>query len=371
MPRKKGKNKPGRRSKRRPNGRRRGGRPQPRRSTRPRLQASKFAKLLANPCNATLVPGLHGESEGLLASLKQTIDNSASSQHGYILWCPRYHNSAMSNDGKGNLFGFAAQDSSDRPVNDTNLGSFYGQATSFTAGLPASAAASFDDPAAGLLSQGLVQDARLISACMRMTYYGRLDRSAGQVCFIENLPISALVGAEGSGPTLSVDDCFRLSTAVQRLGVDTLEVVHRPDPEMAGIFHDRLDSALDRSPLGDVNTYSHVGLNAQTTMPHVFGFAWRNLDISGSTPTAQLTFDLFKNIEWRPTPASGLTSVTPRTVSSQGTLIRTMQFLDGVQPDWTRRIIDSASSMAAQVVTMAATGIARSALDGSFAAMLL
>lgn len=367
MPPKKGNNtKRGRRRRRPRNGRRRA-RPRPK-----QVRASKYAKMLADPCNATLVPGLHGESEGLLASLRQTVDNSASSQHGYFLWCPRYHNGYMETDqGRGCLFGFAAQDSSDRPVNDTNLGSYFGQAGSFTQGLPASAAASFDDPAHALVSQGLVQDARLISACMRLTYYGRLDRSAGQVAYIENVPLAALVGSEGNGPTLSVDDCFRMSTSVQRLGVDTLEIVHRPDPELAGLFHDENDSGLDTSALGAANTYSHLGLSAQSTQPHVFGFAWRNLDISGNTPQAQLTFDLYKNIEWRPTPASGLTSVMPKAIASQDNLHKAMAFLDKAEPMWTKRIIDSASSMAAKVVTMAATGVAQAAFRGDLAAMLL
>jgi len=317
----------------------------------------RYARMIADPCNCTLTPGLHGTSQGFLARLKNVVDNAAPAPHGYLLWCPRYHNGSMTSDGnRACLFGYATDDTGIRPVNDTNIGSYFGQAQSFLDSFAATTAASFSDPAHFIVSAGLVQDARLLSACMRMTYTGRLDRSAGQVAFIENVPLVSLIGDEAKGPTLSVDDLFRMSDSVQRIGVDTLEVVHRPDLELASVFHDTNDAGLFKKP-GD--TYTHLATSGEMTQPTVFGFAWRNLSTSAETPLANLTFDLTKNIEWRPKPLAGITVVTPKVTGPPGVLARTIETLDRIDPSWSKRILDSASSLAGKVVTMAATGVAQ------------
>lgn len=316
--------------------------------------------MLANPCDATLKAGMHGESEGYMATIKDTFSNNAGASAGYMLWAPRYHNRGWAGGEiveRQNLWAWATNNSFAKPHNDpvTGPATVFGQASSFNNSLLDQTTAALPDPAAPMLGQDLIADARLLSACMKVTYNGRLDRSSGQLAFIENLPIATLIGEpDHPNSPISVDELFRMSTSVQRFGVDTAEVVHRPDMAVASLFHDQTDSAVD----GTVGSRSRLGESARITQPHLFGFAWRSLDLSGNG--ADITFEITKNIEWRPSALSNFVSTVPRSVGAgnNDNLTKAMAYLDRTNPGWTRRIIDSAGSMAGQVVRMAYQGMA-------------
>jgi hypothetical protein len=312
--------------------------------------------MIANPCDSTLVPGLYGSSEGFLARLKNEIYNASAGSAGFILWSPRYHNKIQPvADGtyQMNVFAFSTNDPSVSPGNSPGYG---GQIT-FDQSLTQGTVLRINDPAAQIVGEdnAIVLDARTLSACLRLTYSGRMDSSSGQVAFIENVPVSALLGdPDQKEEPMSVDDLFRLSSSTQRLGVDTMEIVYRSHEVHDATFHDSKDGALwVTNNFIDPTT---VSSNAVITSPHVFGFAWRNLDVSSGS--ASLAIGMVKNIEWRPSPTSGFTAVVPHTMSVNNQLAIAHLHLDKVDPAWTKRILDNAGSVAGSVAKMAATGVA-------------
>lgn len=315
--------------------------------------------MIADPCNADLVPGLYGSSEGFLARVKSTIFNDSEGSSGYLLWAPRLHNKQTAINGGGNTFLFnvffyTTNDSSTPPP----LAS-YGAVTTFAQSLASNEAGRGEDPAAQLIGpdNAIVMDARTLSACMRLTYAGRMDESAGQVAFVQNLPLEAVLGDANQGESpITVDDLFRLSTAVQRLGVDTLENVHRSHEVNGPVFRDSRDGALEAAD-GWAAQAPIIAETSRVSAPAVFGFAWKSLTV-GAGNGAKLSFNLIKNVEWRASPTSGFTSVTPRTINTTNKVAEVHKKLDLVNPSWSRRVIDSAGSLAGEVVKMAATGIA-------------
>jgi hypothetical protein len=272
--------------------------------------------MVLNPCESSLVPGLYGTSEGLLARLKSTYHIPAMAGHpagastcGYVLWCPDYFNkdTASSQAGfseQGNLFAWQNDDSTVAP---SNSGGFpYGSNRNPTIDGTLTTR-TLDDPAANLLRSDIVADARVIGACMQMTYYGKMLDSAGEVGFISNLPVEELIlGGSGAVP-ISVDDLLVFCNNKSRMGVDTLENVYRPNELSSNHFRTNSVSMLTMNPPSD----AIVSTEAQTLSPRCFGFVWRNVE-----PDAGLVFDFTKSIEWRAETSSGLTQTPIHTTSS-------------------------------------------------------
>lgn len=277
-------------------------------ATRGRKQKSRmngsnpYVNMVVNPCSSTLVPGLYGSSEGLLARLKtsrQPKPTDPASRCGYVLWCPDYSDRRLNNAGdasqQGNLFEWNTEFPSENPRNTTGLP--YGSAsTSASAG----EAFTLDDPAARLLESDIVADARVLSACMQMTYFGKLQDSAGEVGFISNLPVGEVLTGGIQGQPASVDDLMAFVTNKHRLGVDTLENVYRPNELSSQHFRSKDDTLLNVPLQGQGPTT--VSQSTETLSPRLFGFVWRNVE-----PNAGLVFDFTKCIEWRAVPSSGLT----------------------------------------------------------------
>jgi hypothetical protein len=239
-----------------------------------------------------------------------------------------------------------------------------GSATGFADAYTSGTTAGLDDPAGPLLrrSSNLMQDARTVSACIRVCYTGEMQHASGQLAYIENLPLSAVVGRNPNEPAITVDQLFTMSSNVQRLGVDTYEVVFRP-PEGGHTFHDYMDGAwLNDTALLDPRTI--VADTAAVTNPVCFGFAWRSIS---ANPKADLDFELVKNIEWRPRPFAGMASTIPRALNDRNEVLSALLLLDQRSNSWTRKVIDNAGSIAGTVVKMAATGLgnyARSQASG-------
>jgi hypothetical protein len=161
-----------------------------------------------------------------------------------------------------------------------------------------------DDPAAQLMNSDIVSDARVISACIDMTYYGAMYDSAGEVGFISNLPVADLLyGAKGRNP-LSVDNLMIYCNNKERLGVDTLENVYRLNELSSNHYRGQDDSLLTIGQVGAAGSVTTVSETADALSPRVFGFVWRN-----TLPDAGLVFDFTKSIEWRAEASSGLTQV--------------------------------------------------------------
>jgi hypothetical protein len=336
--------------------------------TRSRTKLSPVARMIADPCNAVLVPGCFTSSEGYLARLRDTINNNSVGVAGYVLWAPMYHNNNASPVGLAtnfNLFGFTAVDSSVSPVNAAHPSFPYGAAINFANSLQNGTAFGIPDPASSIVGVGnaIVQDARLISACMNMTYTGPMAASQGEFCYVR-IPLTTLLGDVENGQLpISVDEIFRMSSNRQRLGVDTIEVVHRPETELTELFHESQDACMQKGGSGDPTIpITQLGPTAELRQVNVFGLAWRALSPDNN---ANLTFEFTKNIEWRPAPKSGFVASVPRNISGGGSMQRAVTALDNAIPNWDKRLLSAASSGISQVAQMAFTGALAYASSGA------
>lgn len=258
--------------------------------------ASAYALMLANPCNAHLVGGQYGTSEGFLSKVRSMLTLPATATNtdtcGAFLWSPSYHNNAV-NNAPMNCFLFRAASSATQMVN-TALDPF-GSALTTTQ----ERVAGYKDPAYDFVNSALCRDARVLSSCLRLTYTGTMSTLSGQLCVVQGLPLTSLLT-----DLPSVDSLFVLNadkgSVFHRMPLDTTEAVWKPqDPEAALVrFKDTADG-----PVTNVNPGpSVISAEALAFEPVFYGFAWRGLTAGASI---SLVFDFIKNIEWRPAPAQG------------------------------------------------------------------
>lgn len=310
--------------------------------------------MVSDPCNSTLVPGLYGDQEGMLARVRQTIFDRGTPTNtcGYVLWAQDYHcmpNSGAAAVGPANLFTWTSSDPGLVPAN-TTVNPFGSATDPFQAAMVTAHAAN--DPAGQLLQRDIVQSARTLSACLQMTYTGRMADSSGEFCFIEALPASALAGNDTiGGDPVSVNQLFNYSTKYERLGTDTVENICRPD-DLGEIFRGPELGVIDVNTPG---TISPSLIEAKIQAPTFFGVAWRGLDTADASP---LSFILTKNIEWKPAPLSGLAHAPPRQINNTSVAHKTTNALDMYMPNWATRVMSSSSSAAANLAQTAFTGVA-------------
>lgn len=327
-----------------------------RRKPKPKMSGvDRYARMLADPCNSVLVPGFFGTTEGYLATVRSSFTNNSEGSSGYCLWSPATHDNGVIhvNEVTFNLWGFSTNDSAVPPINTPT--DPFGFGDPFDVPLVVHTAGGIPDPASQFIGSAghTAQDARLISACMRATYTGRMDRNSGQIIYVDNLPISALIDStddnQDSVP-LSVDDLFRLNGGPMRLSTDTLEIAYRTS-ENCDIFRDTTDSCVGW--FGAQN--AEVKETAEQMQAPVFGFAWRGLELEPGQGAA-ISFDLTKNIEWRPRAQLGLKLPKPKVVSSTSHVRRVKQALDNADPNWSKRLISGAESVAGSIAKAAFTG---------------
>lgn len=304
---------------------------------------SPYLSLVSDPCHAELIPGLYGSNQGYLARLKSTSNNSAGTYgtNGFVLWAPDFTNSGEPSY-SANILCFCSDSSTVTPLNTTLFP--FGKGIDWA---PGGGGFSLPDPGYTLLQGDTARDARTLSACMKFSYFGKLTNSSGQIAFIDNSSIGNLLSG-GPGSTVpSVDEWFRSSTDVRRIGVDTFEHVFRPTPA-SEIFRGVDDSCVSMG----VGMSSGEGESSRVNPPTLFGFAWRGV----ATTDSNLSFEFFKNIEWRPEVASGLSSMG---IHSNGPshAATTCAVLDQHHPSWTHRVVQSMEGTAGAVVRAAWTGV--------------
>lgn len=314
--------------------------------------------MVADPCNATLVPGIFGDQDGLLARVKLSIMNPGDRGQtaGYILWCPDYHTKPDFAEsflfGKGNLFVWSSTGSFIPPTNTVAF-PYGGENNPWDP--TTDSAGTIRDPAANLLDTDLVQDARTISSCIRLTYTGAMTAASGQYAFIEAMPLSSLLsGGDTTGdPTPpDVDDLFQYATKSGRLGTDTLEIVSRTD-DSSGTFRNSEISPVSVEDQGGSEA-SFLTTEGKTQQPLVYGIAWRGL--ASRTPSP-MVLDVLKNIEWRPRPSSGLTHAKPVAINPTPMVHKATAHLDRTMPGWSTRITNSVTSGASSIAQAAFTGV--------------
>lgn len=250
-----------------------------------------------------------------MGRFKKSYQNNATTAPataGYLLWCPDYHNRNNAADSphapqlgpnQGCVFRWVSDTGTRIPTN--SAANPYGSLTDNNSVLTTKV---LDDPATTIVAGSLATDARVLSACVQMTYYGKMQDSSGEVGYISNLPVEALLGGT-TGVCPSVNDLMAFANNKQRLGTDTLENVYRCNPESSGHFRSATDILMDVG--GQTLVPTVMNQSAATMTTRCFGFVWRN--VQGN---AGITFDLTKNVEWRAAPESGLTQTVIHTTGT-------------------------------------------------------
>lgn len=322
-------------------------------------RVSLLQRSVVDPCNGPLVNGIYGSAEGLMARLKLSYsDTSAGTDTaGMILWVPSYHNG---NTVAFNMIRFSFVSSSAHCVNtvSTPLG---------TGGVAHLYGHALRDPGTNLINSTLVNDARTTAACLTMTYTGKVTESSGQIAWIDNYSTTDFLNQ-----LPSVDNMFDRATKTARLGLDTYEVVFRPD-EATGTDRFRASGVDDPGfVMGVTGVAKTTQSNSMGALgPKIIGFAYRGCEVG---IIDRLVYTAIKAVEWRPETASGLTGVPPQDYVLPSTS-NIVAGIDKSAPGWSKRIA-SGASVASRAVTNAWTGltndhkadIARIAANGAYSA---
>lgn len=298
---------------------------------------SLLQQSVIDPCNGPLVNGIYGSSEGLMARLKVSYSETSNGTDtaGMLLWVPSYHNGVIESF---NVVRFSFADSSTK-VDNTTQGLGKGA-------VGAANGKALPDPANSLLNSDLVNDARTTAACLRLTYTGKVTESSGQIAWIDNYSTTDLLKQ-----LPSVDNMFDRATKTERLGLDTYEVLFRPD-DATGTDRFRAGGATDPGFVKVSGGPTEQSRTMDALAPKMIGFAYR-----GCEPGIldRLIYSLVKTVEWRPETASGLTGVPPQdfVLPSTSNIVAS---IDNARPGWSKRIASGASS-AAKFATSAWTGL--------------
>ena len=294
----------------------------PRKKKRPRRRRqglNAYENMLLNPCTAPLVPGMHADYSGILSRFHETYSFSATGTScGYVLWCDEYtplvDSQSPGTTYNRNVFcGVSDSPSAFPALTDTSYAPIGFPSGTVPSGPPYTF--TLRDPAERFNRSTTCGDMRIISTCMNMRYIGPLVNVQGEVCKISGMPLTDIFqdfGALGAG--VSVDMLFKYGIHINRLGSET--VTSRGTDQGEPFYHDDTTSPLIN---GDASTEAKglpfITEAAKSRSPTVYGFAWRGL---ATTSSAYLTFDLTKNVSWRPKVDSGLSQVTPEVTGPTG-----------------------------------------------------
>jgi len=299
----------------------------------PTAKFDAYATMIADPCNAVLVPGMYGSDAGMLARFKSTYAFSAynaswaAQPFGYVLWFPSYHNPTTTS-GPANFFMFAAATSGTSPTL-LNYGVF---------GAGATTASSVTDPAYNFVNGDTAQDARTLSACLTTSYIGTTSNAKGLFIPLTNVPLTAVLqgGTVNAPPTF---DQLRNYATMQERAATTNEVIWRPsvntpftDDGLSGITVTNAANAV-------------TNISAEVTPPMGIGFV-----LYGVSAMSDYTISAYKNIEWRAEPASGLTIQPPRGVDNPARISAALTKLDKKRPNWQTQAMHTAGTILTDVV---------------------
>lgn len=314
----------------------------------PNRKPNPYVSMIADPCGATLTPGIYGTDEGLLAKFTYSFTNNALNHNcGYVLWCPEYHEQSV--------FTYVGTNPATLPSNDSQTAGFPLAAAFSIQGLNTGTVSS--PPAANFIASSVCRDARTISSCIQLSYFGKMTESAGEICFLDNVPISALIG-EQKTPTpgnggMSVNDLFIAAGSSQRMGSDTYENVWRPTPENSEQFQSNNIEPIAYT-INDVFARK-LTTTARAQGPTVYGFAFRHLPTSASI-SPNLTVRLTSNLEWRPNASTYNMTTTNLKTRGREYVTPVLAHLDRASPGWDHRLLSSAKSAASKVASAAFTG---------------
>lgn len=301
-----------------------------------------YAAMVSDPCMATQKPGLYGSTQGMIARFHQPYDMSANAtwgtnDFGYAVWFPSYHAPGGANGKMAtNFFYWTSPNATTQPV---LVG--YGA-------LPladTTTAKGFIDPAYNFVAGDVCQDARTLSACMKLSYAGSTSQAQGFVYPITNLSISTLLygGTFDNPPT--VQQMLAICTTNKRAD-GIAEVVWRPSPE-AFNFRNEVDGVASCNATNSPSVSSFV-----TGYPPMgIGFVFY-----GVNNVSNFIIDCYKNVEWRSEPISGMTQVIPRGIDEPSILKQATNYLDRYAPGWQTTAKESMGNLLTQAFSQIALG---------------
>lgn len=327
---------------------------QPKRGARVVTGVDHYMRMIEDPCSSELAAGFYGSVEGYLARFHSilTPGGNTSDTCGYLLWVPEFHNRGYigAAEAKWNLI----------------MGTLNSPTTGIDLSGYATGQEARQDPCYQFVSGTVCGDARTLSACGRMSYYGTLSNNQGMVAHVD-IPFSVLEDKLAGGG-LSVDDLFKISQDVRRTSLDPMEQKYAPLGAEPTFKSDGGNSDGDYG-IHDTSGVISVGTSAKVLNPRVIGFAWKGYSPLSSTGAFPFQFDLYKNIEWRPQSTSGLTIPVPRRIASGNNANRVVAMLDAIRPGWKTsthavmksagaRITERALAYGSSALVRAAPGIA-------------
>jgi len=295
---------------------------------------------VVDPCNGPLVNGIYGSAEGLMARLKSSYSDvsNGTDTAGMLLWVPSYHCGVIATF---NLIRYSFADSASKPIN--TAANAMGNGAS---GVPGPQGQRLSDPANQLMNSDLVNDARTTAACIRLTYTGKVTESSGQIAWIDNYSTTDFLNQ-----LPSVDNMFDRATKTARLGLDTYEVLFRPD-EATGTARFRAGGANDPGFVLVPGGPTEQSRTMDALAPKIIGFAYRGCEAG---IIDRLIYSLVKTVEWRPETGSGLTGVPPQDFLLP-TTSNIVASIDRSSPGWSKRIASGASA-ASKAITSAWSGL--------------
>ncbi len=262
--------------------------------------------MINHPCSGPMEPGLFGTSEGIMQRFVTNFTPVSSSGYGYAIWFPSLHTGVAGGDYTLNP----------KPVssfiwNDTGTGDtvpLNTLAAPFGSG-GAGTASSLRDPFFTTAASNNVQDGRTLAACIRIRPTNAISSIQGTISFLDNIPANLfdLNTAGGVNAPPTVNQMLAYSRKIERLGIETYEVKHRPsesdrfftDPDGVANFNQGT-FVTGTTPIGD------------SVSPRGIGFVWTNASAASS-----FLISLYKVVEWRPSPLAGVP--VPRPLSYPGT----------------------------------------------------
>lgn len=299
-----------------------------------------YMQMLANPCDAPLHQGLYTSQTGILSPLKTVFQSGRNETSGFLLWFPQFATLAPLNTDyeTGNCFLFVNNDPASRPSNTATSPFGSSLDTSVTGTTVECGAQNF-------VKNDSLSDFREVGACIKCRYTGPLQDAKGVIAPITNISVDALL--YGSGFTnlpANVNELVQMSSHVERVGLDTIEVRSRPSLSEMSWANEFTTPMLVGVPPNAATTLSSSNTPATTTC---IGFVWNGIT------TNQLMFEFTQNIEWRPDVSSGFAPSPVRQLSTMPHLRRALAALDERYPGWqtyTSQVMQSALSRLVQAV---------------------
>lgn len=265
---------------------------------------AKLLNMISDPCNADIEPGLHGTSEGVAQRYVTNFTPGSTSVCGYVVWFPSFHCGVSGGDYVQankplSCYFYAAPDTTTVPLNTV--------AAPFGSGAGGTAS-SIRDPFFGTAASSSVMDGRTLAACMKVRPVNSVSSIQGTVAFLDNIPVDlfANTSANVQNPPPTVGEMLSYSRKIERLGIDTYEVKHRPSE--TDKFFNEIDAPMHYTQTSSTTNTTTLG---DSIAPRGIGFAWSGLATGGAST---LLFTLYKIVEWRPSPIAG--QPIPRPIST-------------------------------------------------------